>query len=256
MGKTRNHTFFHFGHWKLPQHGRLSLLFLFFLALHGVALLQLKVQLPTLQLTTSNKISPVRAFFKGSDLFLGEDIAFQLRFQDPSIVAKPTLSHLPSEAKMNFVFEQVENELKTLSPRELMELEGGADLAEQAKTVSQNSVPYFSVETSKKGEAVNVVELGSIVVGNELQSRFSGLMPALSSQSTDRPLFPTVIRVSVSPQGVVETALIESSSGNIEVDEEAITIANQLRFVASPDEKMVWSTLTFYWPQIALEDSP
>ncbi|MEZ5406291.1 MAG: energy transducer TonB [Verrucomicrobiia bacterium] len=257
MAKTHEHTFFHFGHWKLPQHGRLSLLFLFFLALHGIALLELKVELPAAQFSSVRKIPTVSAFFQGSDLFLGQDIAFQLRFQDPSVIAKPTLSNLPNDMRLILLPLSLESELKTLSPRQLLEPGDQASLPEQAETALQSSLPVLS-QIQKDEEPVRTVELGAIVIGDELKSRFSGLMPALSEQATDRPLLPTVVRVGVSSQGVVESALVENSSGNIGVDEEAVKLAGQLRFTLDVEKKIVWSTLTFYWPQTPLssEDNP
>jgi hypothetical protein len=74
--------------------------------------------------------------------------------------------------------------------------------------------------------------------------------PTLPTINNATPLRPTQIRVGVGADGVVLYSLLDRSSGDDDVDTQALAIARQIRFEAEQDSSAIspaWGVLRFLW---------
>ena len=240
---------FHFGHWRLADHGRLSVLLLFFFVLHAVALRVLKVERPLETRLVSFKNPVIQVYVEDEKKNEKQDIAFQLQYQDPSSVSYSSSKNLPSLPRVIPLPIELGSEPLTkvvTSSDFLTELET-PNLIEKAANSLRTplSMRHISIVTNQFLHPSS----GVIVIGEEVATRLISALPSLPVQVTDRPLPPTVIRVSVSPNGIVESALVEVSSGSLNLDKEAVKISTKLRFSPDFEKSVLWSTFTFYWVQ-------
>ncbi len=74
--------------------------------------------------------------------------------------------------------------------------------------------------------------------------------PTLPTINNPTPLRPTQIRVGVGADGVVLYSLLDRSSGDDDVDTQALAIARQIRFEAEQDSSTIslaWGVVRFLW---------
>lgn len=85
--------------------------------------------------------------------------------------------------------------------------------------------------------------------------------PELPSPVSNTPLTPTQVRLAVDETGTVRYALLEQSCGKPELDQQALSAAQKIRFQplppeltlpsASPDSaRLAWGTATLFWYSI------
>lgn len=240
---------FRFGHWRLANHGRLSVLLLLFFVLHAVALITLKVTPPPEAKLNALKNPVIQIYMGDEQRSEDQAIAFQLRYQDPSSVSRSlskNLSSLPREIPLKIGLESEPLSKVVISSDFLTELES-PKLAEKAANFLPIflPLPYVSTVTNQLLRPSSSM----VVIGQDVVARLVSDLPNLSAQVTDQPLVPTVIRVEISPNGIVESALIEVSSGNLNLDKEAVQMSLKLRFSPDFEKASVWSTFTYYWLQ-------
>ena len=83
-----------------------------------------------------------------------------------------------------------------------------------------------------------------------LEHRMVVNTPTLPTVNNPMPLRPTQIRVGVGADGLILYALLDRSSGDDGVDEQALALARQIRFEAEHDSSttsMAWGVLRFLW---------
>jgi hypothetical protein len=86
-----------------------------------------------------------------------------------------------------------------------------------------------------------------------LAQRQPTTLPDLPSPISDTDLSPTKLRVAVGTDGEVEHVLIEQSSGDFgaptakDLDQQAISAAEKIRFKTTDQPGLVWGDLTIFW---------
>ena len=78
-------------------------------------------------------------------------------------------------------------------------------------------------------------------------------LPALPSPTSDTDMSPTVLRVAVDPDGAVEHALVEQSSGDLgatiakDLDQQAVLAARKIQFKPTDQPGLLWGRITVLW---------
>lgn len=83
-----------------------------------------------------------------------------------------------------------------------------------------------------------------------LEHRMVVNTPTLPTINNPMPLRPTQIRVGVGADGLVLYAVLDRSSGDDGVDEQALALARQIRFEADHDSSatsLAWGVIRFLW---------
>jgi len=80
-----------------------------------------------------------------------------------------------------------------------------------------------------------------------LASRQPTGLPDLPSPISDTDLNPTQMRVAVAPGGAIDHVLVEQSSGNAQLDQQAAQAARKIRFRSTDQSGFAWGRLTVYW---------
>lgn len=101
----------------------------------------------------------------------------------------------------------------------------------------------FFYETASRPIAVNTTWQWDM----PLARRKPVNVPNLPSPISDTDLVPTELRVAVNANGTVENALIEQSSGKLELDQQAVLAARKIRFHASDQPDLLWGRITIFW---------
>ena len=76
-------------------------------------------------------------------------------------------------------------------------------------------------------------------------------VPQLPSPVSDTDVSPSQLQVALAPDGTVEHALLENSSQNPELDQQAIFTVRRLRFRPAEGQGLTWGQVTVFWHTIA-----
>jgi TonB family protein len=72
-------------------------------------------------------------------------------------------------------------------------------------------------------------------------------VPQLPSPVSDTDVSPSELQVALAPDGTVEHALLENSSQNPELDQQAILAVRRLRFRPVEGQGLTWGQVTVFW---------
>jgi TonB family protein len=78
-------------------------------------------------------------------------------------------------------------------------------------------------------------------------TRQPAALPDLPSPISDTDLGPTQMRLAVNPGGAVEHVLVEQSSGNADLDQQAVLAAQKIRFLSTDQSGLIWGRITVFW---------
>jgi TonB family protein len=82
---------------------------------------------------------------------------------------------------------------------------------------------------------------------DSLASRQPAGLPDLPSPISDTDLNPTQMRIAVNPGGSVEHVMVEQSSGNAALDQQAVMAAQKIRFHSTDQSGLLWGRMTVFW---------
>ncbi len=80
-----------------------------------------------------------------------------------------------------------------------------------------------------------------------LAARQPAGLPGLPSPISDTDLNPTQMRLAINPGGAVEHVMVEQSSGNAQLDQQAALAAQKIRFQSTDQSGLTWGRLTVFW---------
>jgi TonB family protein len=83
--------------------------------------------------------------------------------------------------------------------------------------------------------------------GDSLAARAPASVPALPSPVSDTEIDPTRLRVAVAPDGTVSDVLLDESSKNPDLDQQATLAALKLRFQPTDTPGLAWGFVTVAW---------
>jgi TonB family protein len=83
--------------------------------------------------------------------------------------------------------------------------------------------------------------------GPELAARSPAGVPELPSPVSDTAIDPTRLRVAVTPDGTVSDVLLDQSSQEPELDQQAILAAQKVRFQPTGAPGLAWGLVTIAW---------
>jgi TonB family protein len=83
--------------------------------------------------------------------------------------------------------------------------------------------------------------------GDALAGRAPATAPALPSPVSDTEIDPTRLRVAVAPDGTVSDVLLDETSKNPDLDQQATLAALKLRFQPADVPGLAWGTVTIAW---------
>ena len=72
-------------------------------------------------------------------------------------------------------------------------------------------------------------------------------LPTLPSPISDKDLSPTQMRLGVNSAGSVAHVLVEQSSGNAQLDQQAVLAAQKIRFQSIDQSGLTWGRLNVFW---------